>query len=98
MYRRSRRALRCRNAKGSQTNFKDRILFYTANLIQVPGKSVDGDWDYKLSEVYFIAVMDFAFEDTPVEQYIHDVRLVEMSAKKEFYDKLGQHLYRAAKV
>jgi predicted transposase/invertase (TIGR01784 family) len=75
--------------KGSQLNFKDRILFYTANLIQEQGRSVAANWDYELTEVYFVAVMDFVFEDTPPRQYIHDVRLVEMHSKKEFYEKLG---------
>ncbi|WP_316817996.1 Rpn family recombination-promoting nuclease/putative transposase [Pedobacter nyackensis] len=75
--------------KGTQANFKDRILFYTANLIQEQGRSVDSNWDYKLTEVYFVVVMDFIFENTPLEHYVHDVRLVEMCTKLQFYDKLG---------
>jgi predicted transposase/invertase (TIGR01784 family) len=75
--------------KGSQINFKDRILFYTANLIQEQGRSVDTNWDYELTEVYFVAVMDFIFEETRAEHYVHDVRLVEMRTQLQFYDKLG---------
>ncbi|MDR6784568.1 putative transposase/invertase (TIGR01784 family) [Pedobacter africanus] len=75
--------------KGNQKHFKDRLLFYTANLVQEHGKSVKADWDYKLPEVYFVAVMDFILGDNSDGHYLHDVRLVEMRTKKQFYDKLG---------
>jgi predicted transposase/invertase (TIGR01784 family) len=75
--------------KGNQKHFKDRLLFYTANLVQEHGKSVKADWDYKLPEVYFVAVMDFILDDNLDGHYLHDVRLVEMRTKKQFYDKLG---------
>lgn len=75
--------------KGSQKYFKDRILFYTANLVQEQGRSVDPDWDYELPEVYFVAVMDFRFEDIPKSHYVHDVRLMEVNSNRQFYDKLG---------
>ena len=44
-----------------QEFFKDRIIFYSANMIQERGISVNADWDYELPEVYFIALMDFCF-------------------------------------
>ncbi|SMC44428.1 Rpn family recombination-promoting nuclease/putative transposase [Pedobacter africanus] len=75
--------------KGNQEHFKDRILFYTANLVQGHGKSVEANWDYKLPEIYFVAVMDFVLDESPNEHHIHDVLLVEMRTKKQFYDKLG---------
>ena len=45
--------------KSKPDNFKDRSIFYTSNLIQKLGRSVEADWDYLLLEVFFIAIMDF---------------------------------------
>jgi len=75
--------------KSKPDNFKDRSIFYTSNLIQELGRSVEADWDYLLPEVFFIAIMDFRFEDTHPEHYFHDVRLMEINTGTEFYTKLN---------
>ncbi|WP_262497607.1 Rpn family recombination-promoting nuclease/putative transposase [Pedobacter africanus] len=59
--------------KGNQEHFKDRILFYTANLVQGHGKSVEANWDYKLPEVYKLFVANFPFSMT-------EIRLLELLA------------------
>ena len=69
--------------------FKDRIIFYTANLIQEQGISVNAKWNYELPEVYFVAIMDFCFENSQPNHYVHDVRLLEVNTNTQFYDKLG---------
>jgi predicted transposase/invertase (TIGR01784 family) len=75
--------------KESSPYFSDRLLFYSAILIQEQGKSVDANWDYKLPEIYFVAVLDFRFAGMPVDQYVHNVSLVETNSKRPFYEKLG---------
>ncbi len=72
-----------------QEFFKDRIVFYSANLIQEQGISVNADWNYELPEIYFIALMDFCFDNSHPEHHIHDVRLVEVNTNTQFYDKLN---------
>ncbi|WP_316836077.1 Rpn family recombination-promoting nuclease/putative transposase [Pedobacter nutrimenti] len=72
----------------SQRFFKDRILYYSANLIREQGKSVAPDWNYRLPEVYVVALMDFSFDHTHRDQYLHDVRLMDVMTHTVFYDKL----------
>ncbi|WP_316814254.1 Rpn family recombination-promoting nuclease/putative transposase [Pedobacter heparinus] len=75
--------------KESSPYFADRLLFYAAIQIQEQGKSVDANWNYKLPEIYFVAILDFRFADMPPDQYIHDVRLMETKSNLPFYKKLG---------
>ena len=74
--------------QASQRFFKDRILYYSANLIREQGKSVSPDWNYRLPEVYVVALMDFSFDHTHRDQYLHDVRLMDVMTHTVFYDKL----------
>jgi predicted transposase/invertase (TIGR01784 family) len=49
--------------KAKQNYFKDRTVFYSTFPIQEQAQR--GDWDYKLSEVFTVGVLDFKFsEDT----------------------------------
>ncbi|WP_316812588.1 Rpn family recombination-promoting nuclease/putative transposase [Pedobacter heparinus] len=75
--------------KESSPYFADRLLFYAAILIQEQGKSVDANWNYKLPEIYFVAILDFKFAGMPADQYIHNVSLVETKSNLPFYKKLG---------
>ncbi len=75
--------------KAKVDNFIDRSIFYTTNLIQDQGIDVDGDWDYLLPEIYFLAIMDFKFDDSHPDHFIHDVRLIEIHTNKEFFPKLS---------
>jgi predicted transposase/invertase (TIGR01784 family) len=71
-----------------QPYFKDRALYYTSLLIhdQAPkGK----EWDYSLKEVYFIAIMDFSFEDTHPKKYFHRIHLTDEESGEIFYDKMA---------
>jgi len=74
--------------KAKQKFFKDRALFYSTFPIQEQGKQ--GSWDFKLSHVYTVAILDFSFDDgTSVPgKYFYDVKLTEQETKKVFYDKL----------
>ncbi len=73
--------------KTKQLYFKDRSLLYASFPIVQQAKK--GKWNYKLSPVYVIAVLDFEYEDeSDSDKYIHDVRLFDVVANKVFYDKL----------
>jgi len=75
--------------KAKVENFKDRSIFYTANLIQEQGLGVVADWDYLLPEIYFVAIMNFKFDNGHPDHFIHDVRLMDVNTNEEFYPKLG---------
>ena len=47
--------------KVKQRYFKDRSLYYATFAIQEQAKQ--GEWDYKLSTVYTIGILDFLMED-----------------------------------
>ena len=73
--------------KTKQLYFKDRSLLYASFPIVQQAKK--GKWNYKLSPVYVIAVLDFEYEDeSDSNKYIYDVRLFDVVSNKVFYDKL----------
>lgn len=72
-----------------QRFFKDRAIYYSASLIHEQGPKSKTKWDFKLKEVYLIALMDFAFNDSPSEAYLHRICLADEATGKVFYDKLG---------
>jgi predicted transposase/invertase (TIGR01784 family) len=47
--------------KAKQNYFKDRTVFYSTFPIQE--QALQGDWDYKLSEIYTVGILDFVFSD-----------------------------------
>ncbi|MDZ7878782.1 MAG: Rpn family recombination-promoting nuclease/putative transposase [Saprospiraceae bacterium] len=47
--------------KAKQNYFKDRSVFYASFPIQEQAQR--GDWDFKLSEVFTVGILDFAFSD-----------------------------------
>jgi len=74
--------------KAKQQFFKDRALFYSTFPIQEQAQK--GDWNFKLSKIYTVAILDFVFEEdanTP-EKYLYEVKLTEQETKTVFYDKL----------
>ena len=77
--------------RGRQGFFKERALFYTSRLIsgQAP-KGSRSAWAYNIAEVYLIALLeDFTVEDSPANEYLHDICLCNRDTGKIFYDKLG---------
>jgi predicted transposase/invertase (TIGR01784 family) len=74
--------------KAKQQFFKDRALFYSTFPIQEQAQK--GEWNFQLSNIYTIAILDFVFDDeanTP-DKYFHEVKLTEQETKEIFYDKL----------
>ncbi|MEM9833942.1 MAG: Rpn family recombination-promoting nuclease/putative transposase [Bacteroidota bacterium] len=71
----------------NQLFFKDRSVYYSTFPIQEQGPKGQ-DWNYRLPEIFMIGIMDFALNDTLPEQFHHEVKLIETSTKRVFYDKL----------
>ena len=86
-----------------QPFFKDRTLYYAAKAISnqavkddptkresSEGKKKTKKWNYRLNEVYIIAVMNFNFpakEYQPTD-YHHRIMLTDLADNHVFYDKL----------
>lgn len=70
--------------KGEQEFFKDRSLFYSTFPIREQARR--GNWDYELKAVYTIGILNFTFDN--LEDYHHEVKLVDLRTMKVFYDKL----------
>ena len=72
--------------KAKQNYFKDRSVFYATFPIQEQAKS--GDWNFHLTPVYTIGILDFTFDETRKDtQLLHHVELKDQN-NKIFYDKL----------
>lgn len=71
-----------------QQFFKDRSVYYSTFPICEQAKR--GDWDYRLESVYTVGILNFVFdEDKNSKDYFHhEVKLMDVSTKKVFYDKL----------
>ena len=64
-------------------------MFYASYPIINQAQKGD-DWDYRLSAVYIVAIMDFNFpENEASDSVLHHVKLVELENNKVFYDKLA---------
>lgn len=74
--------------KSKQNFFKDRTVYYSTFPIREQAKRAD--WDYELSAVYTIAILDFVFESDKrePEKFRYDVKLTDIETKKVFYNKL----------
>ncbi|MDR0792200.1 MAG: Rpn family recombination-promoting nuclease/putative transposase [Chitinophagaceae bacterium] len=75
--------------RANQKFFTDRAIYYTATKLHEQGPKGKKNWDFELKEVYFIAIMDFNFENIQPDKYLHYVRLADEETGKIFYDKLG---------
>lgn len=74
--------------KSKQKFFKDRSLYYATFPIREQAQRGD-DWDFKLTHIYTIAILDFVFdEDKHSDKYRYDVKLTELETGEIFYDKL----------
>jgi predicted transposase/invertase (TIGR01784 family) len=78
--------------RSAQRYLKDRSVYYTSFPIQEQSKK--GDWDYRLSKIYFIGILEFAFDDLRLKKnreknkYLTKVQLYDCDEKEVFYDKL----------
>jgi predicted transposase/invertase (TIGR01784 family) len=72
--------------KAKQNYFKDRSIYYSTFPIQEQAQR--GDWDFKLSAVYLVGILDFIFEeDKNAPEYFQKIQLKNQK-DKVFYNKL----------
>lgn len=72
--------------KAKQTYFKDRSVYYATFPVQEQAKR--GDWNFQLTAVYTISLLDFIFDDHQEdEKLVHFVELKDQEGAV-FYDKL----------
>ncbi len=73
--------------KAKQLYFKDRSVFYATWPIREQAQR-GNDWDFKLSAVYLVGILDFVFaEDKDDTEVCHRVQLKDQ-VNRVFYDKL----------
>ena len=72
--------------KAEQQFFKDRSIFYSTFPIR--DQAQKGNWDYSLSRVYTIGVLNFTFDDADPSYFHHEVKLMDTQTHKVFFDKL----------
>ncbi|MDE5795446.1 MAG: Rpn family recombination-promoting nuclease/putative transposase [Muribaculaceae bacterium] len=71
-----------------QTHFDDRAVFYLAADIYAQGEKGEG-WDYKLTPVYGVFLMNFEWKGYKEQHLREDVCLYNMQTKQVFSDKMG---------
>jgi predicted transposase/invertase (TIGR01784 family) len=72
--------------KSKHNFFKDRTVYYATFPIQEQAQR--GDWDYRLSAVYTVGILDFLFEeDRDNDEVVHFIQLKNQNGEV-FYDKL----------
>ncbi|CAA6809279.1 MAG: Unknown protein, partial [uncultured Aureispira sp.] len=72
--------------KAKQNFFKDRSVYYSTFPIQEQAKK--GDWDFELSAVYTIGILDFVFDEHKDQsEMLHTVKLKDQHGNV-FYNKL----------
>jgi predicted transposase/invertase (TIGR01784 family) len=73
--------------KAKQNFFKDRSVYYATFPIQQQAKKGEV-WNYELSAVYFVGILDFVFaENINNDEVLHEVKLRNKFGNV-FYDKL----------
>ncbi|MES2457613.1 MAG: PD-(D/E)XK nuclease family transposase, partial [Bacteroidota bacterium] len=72
-------------------NFKKRGIYYTSRLISEQAiKGQVKNWQYDISEVYFVAVLEQQSDLNPSsDRYIHDACLCYRDTGEIFYEGLG---------
>jgi len=72
--------------KAKIKHFKDRAIFYTTFPIRE--QATKGEWDFKLSPIYYITILDFEYDQQEKKRKLHrDVQLYDQDGEL-FYDKL----------
>jgi len=72
--------------KAKQNFFKERSIYYSTFPIQE--QAIRGEWDFQLSAVYTVGILDFVFaEDKEEQKVLHIVQLKDQDSEI-FYDKL----------
>ena len=75
--------------KAEQDYFKDRSIFYSTFPIREQAKR-GMEWNFELKAVYTIGLLDFTFDDSPLDDDVvhHEVVLFDKNTQRVFYHKL----------
>jgi predicted transposase/invertase (TIGR01784 family) len=75
--------------KAKQNYFKERTIYYSTFPIKEQAEK--GNWNYNLTAVYCVGILDFTFDDYETEpeksEVVHTIKLKNQNGKV-FYDKL----------
>lgn len=74
----------------SPVNFKKRSIYYSSKLIAQQGQRGETkDWNYNITEVYLVALLEQKSEIAIPGTHIHDICLCNRDTKEIFYEGLG---------
>ena len=69
--------------KAKQNYFKERTIYYSTFPIREQAEK--GEWNYNLTAVYCIGILDFTFDDYETEiersEYLHTIKLKNQNGK-----------------
>jgi len=73
--------------RAGQTYFQDRALYYTSFPIQE--QATRGNWDFQLTPIYFVGILNFSVNDFDDENYLHYGQITDRDTNKVMYNKLS---------
>ncbi|EIJ44337.1 hypothetical protein BegalDRAFT_3529 [Beggiatoa alba B18LD] len=73
--------------RAKQEHFQDRATYYASFLIQDQAKK--GKWDFELTPIYFIGILDFSLASFPDERYLHFGQITDIYSKEVMFKKLN---------
>ncbi len=72
--------------KAKQNYFKDRSIYYATFPIQEQAEQ--GDWNFKLTPIYTVAILDFVFNETKAKERVKTTAYLKDQENEILYDKL----------
>jgi predicted transposase/invertase (TIGR01784 family) len=73
--------------RAKQEHFQDRAAYYASFLIQDQAKK--GKWNFELTPIYFIGILDFSLACFHDEHYLHFGQLTDIYSKEVMFKKLS---------
>jgi predicted transposase/invertase (TIGR01784 family) len=73
--------------RAEQKHFQGRALYYTSFPIQEQANR--GKWNFELTPVYFVGLLNFSVNDFDDENYLHYGQIIDKNTKNLMYDKLN---------
>ena len=73
--------------RAKQEHFQDRAAYYSSFLIQDQAKK--GKWDFELTPIYFIGILDFSLASFPDNNYLHFGQITDIVSKEVMFKKLN---------
>lgn len=73
--------------RAKQEHFQDRAAYYASFLIQDQAKK--GKWDFELTPIYFIGILDFSLVSFSDENYLHFGQITDIHSQKVMFEKLN---------